>query len=132
MCRVLDRAAARYGWPETVVMDNGPEFTGKALDQLAYERGVKLYFIQPGKPVQNAFAESLNGKFREECLNQSWFTSLDHARREVAAWREDYNTCRPHSSLGGMTPEEYECSLTLRLGPPGRASGQPALIAAGN
>ena len=122
VCRTLDRAAARYGWPGTIVMDNGPEFTGKALDQWAYERGVKLHFIHPGKPVQNAFAESFNGRFRDECLNENWFTGLGHARRVIADWREDYNTRRPHSSLGGMTPEEYECSLTsgsaLRASPP--------------
>lgn len=120
--RVLDRAAARYGWPEVIVMDNGPEFTSKALDQWAYERGIHLYFIQPGKPVQNAFVESFNGKMREECLNQSWFTSLEHARQVIEAWRQDYNSVRPHRSLGGLTPEEYERRLTsgsaLRASPP--------------
>jgi putative transposase len=120
--RVLDRAAARHGWPEVIVMDNGPEFTSKALDQWAYERGIQLYFIQPGKPVQNAFVESFNGKMREECLNQSWFTSLEHARQVIEAWRQDYNTVRPHRSLGGLPPEEYERRLTsgsaLRASPP--------------
>lgn len=85
-------------------------------------RGVQLYFIQPGKPVQNCFVESFNGRFREECLNQSWFTSLDYTRQTVADWREDYNTTRPHRSLGGLTPEQYACSLTsgsaLRASPP--------------
>lgn len=126
VCRVLDHAAARYGWPEMIVMDNGPEFTGKALDQWAYERGVQLYFIQPGKPVQNAFAESFNGKFRDECLNQSWFTSLEHARREIEAWRQDYNANRPHSSLKGLTPEAYALRLAsgsaLRASPPASLS----------
>lgn len=88
--RILDRAAARYGWPSTIVMDNGPEFTSKALDQWAFERGVQLHFIQPGKPQQNAFCESFNGKVRDECLNLSWFTSLDDARRVIAEWRDDY------------------------------------------
>ncbi len=124
VCRTLDRAAARYGWPEVIVMDNGPEFTGKALDQWAYERGVKLYFIQPGKPVQNAFAESFNGRFRDECLNENWFVSLGHARRVIADWRSDYNNQRPHSSLGGLAPAEFELSLTsgsaLRASPPVR------------
>lgn len=122
VARVLDRAAAKYGWPQTIVMDNGPEFTGKALDQWAFTRGVELYFIQPGKPVQNAFVESFNGRLRDECLNQNWFTSLEHARREIADWREDYNTYRPHSSLGGLTPQEYERELAsgsaLRASPP--------------
>jgi len=130
--RVLDRAAARYGWPEEIVVDNGPEFTSKALDQWAWERGVRLRFIQPGKPVQNAFIESFNGKCREECLNENWFTSLEDARRTIAAWREDYNITRPHHSLGGLTPEECERRLTsgspLRGSPPVSllVSGQPA------
>lgn len=106
--RVLDAAAARTGWPEVIVMDNGPEFTGKALDQWAWERGVKLHFIDPGKPVQNAFVESFNGKFREECLNETWFRSLQHAREVIATWREDYNCVRPHKSLGWKTPAEVE------------------------
>ena len=82
--RILDQAAARYGWPSTIVMDNGPEFTSKALDMWAFERGVQLHFIQPGKPVRNAFVESFNGKVRDECLNLNWFTSLDGARQVVA------------------------------------------------
>ena len=122
VCRTLDRAAAKYGWPEAIVMDNGPEFTGKALDQWAYERGVRLHFIQPGKPVQNAFVESFNGKVRDECLNQTWFTGLGHARDIVAAWQQDYNDVRPHRSLGGMTPAEYDRRLAsgsaLRASPP--------------
>ena len=73
VCRVLDRAAARRGWPKAIVVDNGPEFTSKALDQWAWERGIHLHFIQPGKPVQNAFVESFNGSVRSECLNQNWF-----------------------------------------------------------
>ena len=117
VCRVLDRAAAKYGWPTVIVMDNGPEFTSKALDQWAWERGVTLHFIDPGKPVQNAFVESFNGKFREECLSQNWFTSLDHARREIAAWRYDYNHVRPHKSLGWMTPADAERAASS---PPGR------------
>lgn len=122
--RVLDRAAARHGWPEVVVTDNGPEFTSKALDQWAWQRGIRHHFIQPGKPVQNAFVESMNGKFREECLSESWFTSLTDARQRVEAWRVDYNRVRPHKSLGGQTPEQYELSLSsgspLRGSPPER------------
>ncbi len=131
--RVLDRAAARYGWPEEIVVDNGPEFTSKALDQWAWQRGIRLRFIQPGKPVQNAFVESFNGKCREERLNENWLTSLDDARRVIAAWRADYNAIRPHRSLGGLTPCEYERRLTsgspLRGSPP--VSLRPAAAAAG-
>ena len=110
--RVLDRAAASFGWPEAIVCDNGPEFAGKALDLWAWERGVTLCFIDPGKPVQNAFVESFNGKFREECLSENWFTSLEHARRTIEAWRRDYNCERPHRSLANLTPEQYAASLS--------------------
>lgn len=130
--RVLDRAAARYGWPNTIVMDNGPEFTSKALDQWAWERGVELHFIQPGKPVQNAFVESFNGKFRDECLSANWFTSLSDARQRIEAWRQDYNSVRPHRSLGSQTPEEYARSLTsdsaLRASSPVRLPDPEALL----
>lgn len=115
--RVLDRAAARYGWPQVIIVDNGPEFTSKALDRWAYERGVRLHFIEPGKPTQNAFVESMNGKFREECLSQQWFTSLDHARAVIAEWRDDYNHVRPHKSLGDRTPASVEAGAS---NPPGR------------
>lgn len=122
--RVLDRAAAKHGWPEAIVVDNGPEFTSKALDQWAWQRGIKLHFIRPGKPVENCFVESFNGKFRCECLSESWFVSLEDARRIIGAWRHDYNTVRPHRSLGELTPEAYELSLfsgsPLRGSPPNR------------
>jgi len=100
------------------VMDNGPEFTGKALDAWAYQRGVKLHFIRPGKPVENAYVESFNGKFRNECLNQHWFIDLADARRIIEEWRIDFNEVRPHSSLDGMTPKEYAAAnpgLTSRV-----------------
>jgi putative transposase len=92
--------------------DNGPEFTGKALALRAHGRGgvwgrVRLEFIRPEKPTENGHIESFNGRFREECLNAQAFFSLAEARRIVEAWRQDYNTVRPHSSLGGMSPEEY-------------------------
>jgi len=109
--RVLDRLAMAWGLPEVITVDNGPEFTGKALDAWAYEKGVRLRFIQPGKPVQNAFIESFNGRLRDECLNEHVFTGLDDARRKIEAWRKDYNTHRPHSALGYMTPEEFAKSL---------------------
>ena len=104
--------------------DNGPEFTSKALDQWAWSRGIKIHFIRPGRPVENAFVESMNGKFRSECFSENWFTSLDDARRIIEAWRDDYNCVRPHKSLGEMTPEQYELSLSsgspLRGSPPDR------------
>ena len=93
--------------PELITIDNGPEFISKALDSWAYQRGVKLNFIRPGKPVDNSFIESFNGKFRDECLNDHWFTSLDEARRIIEDWRIDYNNERPHTSLNNLTPEEF-------------------------
>ncbi|MEZ4364721.1 MAG: IS3 family transposase [Kofleriaceae bacterium] len=108
VARFLDELAAAAGLPETIVVDNGPEFISNALDRWAYERGVKLHFIKPGTPTENAFIESFNGSFRNECLNANWFDSLDHARELIEAWRLDYNSDRPHSSLGGLTPIEYE------------------------
>ncbi|MDD5668596.1 MAG: IS3 family transposase [Candidatus Omnitrophica bacterium] len=107
VCEVLNRIAMFSGLPEVITIDNGPEFIGKALDAWAYQRGIKLRFIHPGKPVENAYIESFNGKFRDECLNENWFTSLDHARRTIEAWLIDYNNQRPHSSLNYMTPEEF-------------------------
>lgn len=105
--RVLDRIAAERGYPEAIVMDNGPELVGKALDAWAYRHGVQLHFIRPGKPNENAYIESFNGKFRDECLNEHWFTGISDARFTIEAWRRDYNQVRPHSSLGGLTPAEF-------------------------
>ena len=105
--RVLDRLASERGLPRTIVVDNGPEFAGRALDQWAYERGVELHFIEPGKPIQNCYVESFNGRFRDECLNLNWFTSLSDAIDKIENWRVDYNQHRPHSSLGDLTPEEF-------------------------
>lgn len=107
---VLERVGVERGFPETIVCDNGPEFTSQALDQWAHERGVQLHFIEPGKPVQNAFAESFNGRLRDECLNDHWFTSLTDAQQTIEAFRQDYNAARPHSSLGDLTPEEFAAS----------------------
>lgn len=104
--RVLDRLARLRGLPSTIVVDNGPEFTSRVLDLWAYQHGVELHFIQPGKPTQNCLVESFNGKFRDECLNQSWFVSLADACRAIGKWRLDYNRVRPHSSLDDLTPEE--------------------------
>ncbi len=103
--RVLDHVAGKRGsYPNRLVLDNGPECTSKALDQWAYERGVELAFIRPGKPIENCFVESFNGRFRDECLNAHWFLSLDDARRRIEAWRLDYNHVRPHSSFGYEPP----------------------------
>ena len=113
---VLERiVTARGRAPELVRMDNGPELTSRALDQWAYERGVGLQFIDPGKPQQNGYIESFNGKLRDECLNEHWFLSLPHARSVVEGWRLDYNLNRPHSSLGNLTPEEFRLDHTKRL-----------------
>jgi len=107
VARVLDRLLAMIGLPQTIVVDNGPEFAGRTLDAWAYARGVTLRFIRPGKPIENAFVESFNGKFRDECLNEHWFVSLADAKAVIEAWRVDYNTVRPHSSLNQATPEQF-------------------------
>jgi putative transposase len=104
---VLERLSETRGLPKIITVDNGPEFTGKALDEWAYRKGVTLNFIRPGKPIENAYAESFNGRFRDECLNTNWFMSLKHARDIIEYWRRDYNEVRPHSSLNDMTPGEY-------------------------
>ena len=90
-----------------ITVDYGPEFISKALDLWAYEKNVKLRFIQPGKPVQNAYIESFNGKFRDECLNDNVFVSLHSAQNIIETWRQDYNQERPHSSLNDLTPAEF-------------------------
>jgi putative transposase len=105
--RVLDRIASERGLPEAIVVDNGPEFRGRALAAWSEERRVRLEFIQPGKPVQNAYVESFNGRLRDECLNANWFTSLSDARRKIETWRQDYNQQRPHSSLNYLPPAEF-------------------------
>lgn len=104
---VLERLSETRGLPEVITVDNGPEFAGKALDEWAYRRRVRLNFIRPGKPIENAFAESFNGRLRDECLNTNWFISLKQAREIIENWREDYNQVRPHSSLNNLTPAEY-------------------------
>ena len=93
--------------PKTIVCDNGPELTSKAMFFWSRERSIRLHFIQPGKPTQNAFVESFNGKFREYCLNLHWFRSLDEARERINEWRRHYNEERPHSSLGRLSPKQF-------------------------
>ena len=112
--RVLDQLIEIHGKPEILLMDNGPEFTGKALDQWSYENEVKLQFIEPGKPMQNGYIESFNGKFRDECLNEHWFACVEEAREIIEEWRLDYNEVRPHSSLKNLTPAEFSVQMAAR------------------
>ena len=93
--------------PKRIQVDNGSEFISRALDRWAYENGAILDFSRPGKPTDNPFIESFNGSFRDECLNIHWFMSLHDAREKIENWRYDYNTFRPHSPIGNMTPEDY-------------------------
>ena len=107
VCRVLQRISSERGLPEAIVLDNGPEFRSRALTAWSEERGVRLEFIQPGKPVQNAYVESFNGRLRDECLNANWFISVKEARQKIETWRHDYNQQRPHSSLNYLPPAEF-------------------------
>jgi len=116
--QVLERVAHERGVPEAIQVDNGAEFISRVVDQWAYANDVILHSIDPGKPVQNAFIESFNGEFRDECLNQSWYTSLEQARQEIETWRVDFNIVRPHSSLGYLTPEEYAAKVAARRASP--------------
>lgn len=113
--RVLERLRGERGLPLVIQADNGPELRGRILDQWAYEHGVKLQFIAPGKSIQNACIESFNARLREECFNEHVFLSLDDARSKIERWRIAYNRERPHSSFGNLTPEELISSM--RCGP---------------
>ena len=112
LTRILDRLALQRGLPQAIRTDNGKEFCGRAMLTWAHARSVKLFLIQPGKPNQNAYIESFNGRLRDECLNEHWFVSLGHARVEIEAWRREYNEERPKRSLGGLTPSAYAKQLT--------------------
>lgn len=117
---VMEGLRGQRRLPEIVITDNGSEFTSRAFDAWAYARGIKIKYIQPGKPVQNCFVESFIGSFRDECLNLHWFISINDARRTIEGWRRDYNQVRPHSSLGYLTPEEFATNQPLseeNLGP---------------
>jgi putative transposase len=105
--RVLERLEATMGLPALIVVDNGPEFVSRAADAWTYAHGVTLRFIRPGKPVENAYIESFNGKCRDECLNEHWFRTVAEAQTVIAAWRLDYNEVRPHSALGDVTPAAF-------------------------
>lgn len=111
VARTLDRIAWCHGKPLRIVLDNGPEYTSKALLAWSTENNVFLDFITPGKPMENAICESFNGKFREECLNEHWFRNIDEAHQIIEEWRCDYNTVRPHSSLNNLTPKEFADSF---------------------
>jgi len=120
MTRVLDAVAALRGYPKTIVLDNGPEMVSLAMLRWAADRGVRLHHIAPGKPIQNAFCESFNGRLRDECLNEYDFVSLAHVHEVLGEWRQRYNRERPHKALGWQTPEEFANTLptttkTLRL-----------------
>jgi putative transposase len=107
VARVLEQMKLSRGLPKTIICDNGSEFVSRAMDQWAFTNKVELKFIQPGKPVQNAFIESFNGRFRADCLNQNWFENLDSARKTIEDWRYEYNHDRPTKALGKETPAEF-------------------------
>lgn len=107
VARQLNQLISERGKPKSIVCDNGPEFTSKAMFFWSRESGIRLHFIQPGKPTQNAFVESFNGKFRDNCLNQHWFKDIEEARSMIETWRQHYNEVRPHSSLNYLPPAQY-------------------------
>jgi len=105
--RALDQAATFRGYPQAVRTDNGPEFTSRVFMGWCQKHSIQHLLIEPGRPMQNGYIESFNGKFRDECLNEHWFDTLTHARQEIAVWRTDYNEVRPHSSLGRIPPSQF-------------------------
>ena len=109
--RILDQLATTRGLPKVIRTDNGKEFCGRAMLTWAHERGVRLRLIEPGKPNQNAYIESFNGRLRDECLNEHWFVSLAHAQVVIEAWRREYNEERPKKALDGLTPAAYAKKL---------------------
>ncbi len=116
--RVLDRLVEERGAPDEMTVDNGPENTSCALEEWAHRHGIALRFNRPGKPTDNPFIESFNGKFRDECLNENWFLSVPDARRIIERWRREYNEERPHSSLGYLTPAEFVAQHKAAQGVP--------------
>lgn len=118
----LDQVAQLRGYPEVIRTDQGPEFTSRAFDQWAYERQIVIRLIQPGKPTQNAFIESFNGKLRDECLNAHWFRNLAHAQHVIAAWRRDYNEARPHSAINYQTPAAFAAMQLQQPMDPGKTN----------
>ena len=114
--RILDQAALFRGYPGAVRTDNGPEFTSRAFMGWCQTHGIAHLLIEPGKPMQNGYIESFNGKFRDECLNDHWFETLDQARAIITAWRGDYNEVRPHSSCGRIPPAQFAAKHRMRDG----------------
>ena len=124
LARILDQLAKTRGLPKAIRTDNGKEFCSRAMLTWAHARGVQLFLIEPGKPNQNAYIESFNGRFRDECLNEHWFTSLRHAKVIIDTWRREYNEERPKKSLGGLTPAAYAKTLaqkSVKLTPDSKA-----------
>ena len=113
--RLLDQAAIFRGYPVAVRTDNGPEFTSRAFLAWTTLHGIRHILIQPGRPMQNGYIESFNGKFRDECLNEQWFQSLPQARDCIAEWRKDYNEVRPHSSLGRIPPSKFAQQQRIQI-----------------
>ena len=126
----LDRLAGDRGLPGSITVDNGTEFYSRAMDAWAYRNGVKLDFIRPGKPVDNGFIESFNGRLRDECLNVHLFWSIQDAQEKLEQWRVDYNTRRPHGSLGDLPPAEFaqRAMRNTTTGPAPRSKTNTALV----
>jgi putative transposase len=116
VAQVLEAKASTRGLPKEITVDNGTEFFSKAMDAWAHRRSVRLDFIRPGRPMENGYIESFNGKLRDECLNAELFLDLVDARRKLDAWRRDYNEQRPHSSIGNLTPVEFAASVRVGTG----------------
>lgn len=114
VAQVLDRLVWLHGKPEKIVLDNGPEYTGAAMLKWSAMNEVFLDYIQPGKPMENAICESFNGRFRDECLNENWFISIDHAKAVIEDWRLDYNEAGPHGSPGLLAPKEFSLFFNKR------------------
>jgi len=114
LTRELDAVMKQRGQPRTIVSDNGTEMTSMAVLKWCQDTGVDWHYIAPGKPQQNGFIESFNGSFRDECLNETLFSSLSQARDQITEWKEDYNSQRPHSSLGNITPNEFAMKMDLQ------------------
>lgn len=126
---VVERLCETRGVPAAIQSDNGPEFSGRVMDAWAYGRKARLQFIEPGRPIQNAFIESFNSRLREECLNEQVFVSLDDARRKIEPWRFQYNRERPHSSLGHLAPEEFAARNRQQRSEPTARTAWPAGLA---
>lgn len=127
---VLESIAAKRGYPQVLVVDNGPEFRSREVDAWACQHAVRIHFIDPGKPMQNAFVESFNDKMRAECLNVNWFTDLEDAQVRIEAWRREYNELRPHSSIGRIPPAEFARRVADLWSPPAPDGPQHAQFSA--